>query len=429
VAAIEFDAHLEDLKQRFPETPDGIILKADVLRDGLRFSRELGEAGAWAISSSAFLGREDVVDQELGGSVQSVPNQLILEDDTRINVELDRSSPYAVQADGNEHHVLCRNDRPVATISFCPRPDFQGTLADGSPITVPLGQRAEHCVAVVHSVFCEYAKNGDPCAYCFLGHAVETADLAGLGPENAPRPRQSIEACAVAQKEIGIEHVVVSGGAFVKTPLEARSYAKTISALRQAVGPETRITAVCQAFEEDDWVALKNAGADRVQPNLEVWHDSLWPRIIPGKAKAVGKAEWIRRLELAVDIFGIGEVATSFVAGAGLAEPSGIRTSEDAIDSHLEGYESLLCSSIVPVFGFLTKARGTRYENAELPPTDFFLRLGWERTRLMREFDMYQHYSDGVDADFSCYKCVTHKTCQDYSRLMGLGGSGTEESE
>ena len=58
-----------------------------------------------------------------------------------------------------------------------------------------------------------------------------------------------------------------------------------------------------------------------------------------------------------------------------------------------------------------------------------FLRLGWERTRLMREFDMYQHYSDGIDADFSCYKCVTHKTCQDYPRLMGLSGSGAEDAE
>jgi hypothetical protein len=203
---------------------------------------------------------------------------------------------------------------------------------------------------------------------------------------------------------------------------------KTISALREAVGPATRITAVCQAFEEDDWVALKSAGASRVQPNLEVWHDDLWPRIIPGKAKAVGKAEWIERLELAVDVFGIGEVATSFVAGAGLAEPGGIRSFEDAVESHLEGYESLLCSSIVPVFGFLTKAKGTRYEGAELPPTDFFLRLGWERTRLMREFDMYQHYGDGIDADFSCYKCVTHKTCQDYPRLMGLAGSGAKET-
>jgi hypothetical protein len=214
----------------------------------------------------------------------------------------------------------------------------------------------------------------------------------------------------------------VSGGAFVDTALEVRSYVKTISALRAAVGPETRITAVCQAFDEAGWVALKNAGADRVQPNLEVWHDDLWPVVVPGKAKAIGKAEWIERLKLAVDVFGAGEVATNFVAGVEVAETDGIASPLEAVDSHREAYAHLLLHSIVPIFGFLTKARGTRYENAELPPTDFFLRLGWERTALMRDSRMFERYTSGVDSDFSCYKCVTHKTCQDYPRLMGLSG-------
>jgi hypothetical protein len=169
---------------------------------------------------------------------------------------------------------------------------------------------------------------------------------------------------------------------------------------------------------------LKLAGADRVQPNLEVWDDDLWPKIVPGKAKAIGKAEWIERLKLAVDVFGVGEVATNFVAGAELVDADGLRSPSEALNSHLESYEYLLRHSIVPIFGFLTKARGTKYENVELPSTDFFLRLGWERTQLMNDSGMFENYSSGIDSDFSCYKCVTHKTCQDYPRLMGLSGEG-----
>ena len=74
----------------------------------------------------------------------------------------------------------------------------------------------------------------------------------------------------------------------------------------------------------------------------------------------------------------------------------------------------------MPIFGFLTKGRGTKYESMQLPPTEFYLKLGWERTRLMEEFGMFRRYSGGIDADFSCYQCVTHKTCQDYPRLLGL---------
>jgi hypothetical protein len=422
LAEILLDSHLSELKQRFPETPESIILKADVLREGLRFTSDLAEIGKWAMPSQAFLSREDVPDAEFQGVALAVPNQLVLGDDTRINTELDRNSPYTVQRDGEERHVLCREGEPVTQVSFLARPDFAGTLSDGSPIAGPLGQRAEHCVAVVHSVFCEYAKNGDACSYCFLGNTIAGIDLSQLSPEKLPRPRQSIEACAVAAREIGIDHVVVSGGAFIDTSLEARSYAKTIATLREAVGPEARITAVCQAFDEEGWISLKNAGASRVQPNLEVWDDRLWTTIIPGKAKAVARAEWIERLKLAIDVFGVGEVATSFVAGVEVVDPDGLGGPGAAVDCHLEAYECLLHHSIVPIFGFLTKARGTKYENVELPSTDFFLRLGWERTRLMRESGMFKNFGSGVDSDFSCYQCVTHKICQDYPRLMGLSG-------
>ena len=419
MAEILLDAHLSELKQRFPETPDSIIVKADVLREGLRFTRDLAEIGKWALPSQAFLSREDVPDAQFQGVVLSVPNQLVLDDDTRINTELDRNSPYTIHSEGEGRHVLRRQGEPVTSVSFLTRPHFEEALANGSPIDGPLGQRAEHCVAVVHSVFCEYARNGDACSYCFLGNTLASLDSSRFSPEDVPRPRESIEACAIAAREIGIDHVVVSGGAFTNTSLEARSYAKTISALREAVGPEARITAVCQAFDEEGWISLKDAGASRVQPNLEVWDDDLWPTIIPGKAKAVEKAEWIERLKLAVDVFGVGEVATSFVAGVEVVDAAGVGGPAQAVDSHLEAYECLLRHSIVPIFGFLTKARGTKYESVELPLTDFFLRLGWERTRLMEESGMFKNFGTGVDSDFSCYQCVTHKTCQDYPRLMG----------
>jgi hypothetical protein len=413
------DTHLLGLKEQFPETPESIILKADVLREGVRYTEDLGEIGKWAIPSGAFLSREDVSETESLDFTLCVPNQMILEDDTRINVELDHTSSYTVRKEGEDGYALCRQDNPIAEVSFPRRPEFGRNLSDGSPIYDALGQRAEGCVAMVHSLFCEYAKNNDQCSFCFLGNTMAGLTLADISAEQLPTPTSSIEACALASEEIDIYHIVVSGGAFVKTPLEAKSYAKTISALRKAVGPKPRITAVCQAFDEAGWLSLKEAGASRVQPNLEVWDERLWPEIVPGKTKAVGKAEWIERLKAAVDIFGRGEVATNFVAGAEISSKE-FKGLDRIIDSHLEGYALLLSHDIVPIFGFLTKARGTKYASMALPPTEFYLKLGWERTRLMEEFGMFNRYSAGIDSDFSCYKCVTHKTCQDYPRLLQL---------
>lgn len=415
------DPHLQEQKQKFPETPDSIILKADVLREGVRYTRDLGEAGQWAMPSGAFLSREDVPHgEEPSDYVLCVPNQMILGDDTRINMELDRSSPYTIRKEAENGYVLCRNDEPVVEVSFIRRPEFKQALSDGSPIADALGQRAEGCIALVHSFFCEYAKDGDQCSFCFLGNTMAGLNLADISSSDLPAPSQSIEACALAAKEIDLWHVVVSGGAFKDTALEAKSYAKTVRAVRQVVGPKARIAVVCQAFDEQGWRQLKEAGADRVQPNLEVWDEKHWPAVVPGKTKAVGKKEWIERLKTAVDIFGPGQVATNFVAGAEAAAGVGFADFDQALESHLEGYAFLLSHDIVPIFGFLTKARGTKYENMELPPTEFYLKLGWERTKLMEEFGMYKWYGAGVDADFCCYKCVTHKTCQDYPRLLGL---------
>jgi hypothetical protein len=40
----------------------------------------------------------------------------------------------------------------------------------------------------------------------------------------------------------------------------------------------------------------------------------------------------------------------------------------------------------------------------------------------MEESGMFKNFGSGVDSDLSCYQCVTHKTCQDYPRWMGLSG-------
>lgn len=413
---VNFDLHLQKLKDRFPETPDSIILKADVLREGVRFTATLAEVATWAIPTNTFLTREDIPEDEACGAL-AAPNQITLPDDTRINLELDRNSPYSVQREGGRY-VLCRKNIPVTEVSFPPRPQFSSVLSDGSAVSDFLGQRTENCIAIVHLLFCEYSKNRDQCAFCILGNMMAGLTLSDVSAFLPQSRNKTMEACALATKEIKIRHAVVSGGSIIRTELEAKSYAKTISALRKALGPKARITAVCQAFDEKGWLLLKEAGADRVQPNLEVWPEHLWPQVVPGKMKAVGRQEWIRRLESALDVFGPGQVATNFVAGVELLSNNGFTSESEALDSHREAYEFLLDKAIVPIFGFLTKARGTRYEGMELPSTAFYLQLGWNRHRLMRESGMYDCFPGGNDADFSCYQCVAHKTGQDYRRLI-----------
>ena len=321
-------------------------------------------------------------------------------------------------------YVLCRHDQEITPISFTERPVL-GELTDGSPIARALGQRAEHCAAIVHTNFCEYGRDGEECAYCYLGNVQTPRTIESGDRMKGTNHRRALEACAAAAAQFRLDHVVVSGGAFIDTDKEVKSYVRTISALRKAVGPDTRITAVCQAFDESGWRALKEAGTSRVQPNLEVWDEDLWEKVIPGKASAIGRSVWLERLQQAVTVFGVGEVATSFVGGIEMCDSRISYTEDQALNAARDAYESLINLKIVPMFGMLTKARGTRYEHVELPATEYYLRLGWERTTQMMESGMFQHYTRGVDSDFACYKCVTHKTCQDYPRLMNANDNAS----
>ncbi len=42
-------SRIDELQARFPDTPRSIILKIDLLREGIRFTPALNEIGRWAI--------------------------------------------------------------------------------------------------------------------------------------------------------------------------------------------------------------------------------------------------------------------------------------------------------------------------------------------------------------------------------------------
>ncbi|MFQ5903801.1 MAG: hypothetical protein ACE5JO_08930 [Candidatus Binatia bacterium] len=46
---------LQELMERFPRTPRSIVLKADVLREGLRDTPDLRRIGQWALSSASIV--------------------------------------------------------------------------------------------------------------------------------------------------------------------------------------------------------------------------------------------------------------------------------------------------------------------------------------------------------------------------------------
>lgn len=241
-----------------------------------------------------------------------------------------------------------------------------------------------------------------------------------------PDPETLAEAVALAKQDITLKDLKICGGALYDIKKEAGFYKRALEAIVEQNGAPEEIQIFSQAFDEEDQRDLKSLGATNVLFNLEVWNERLWPALLPGKARAIGRGEWLRRLTKAVDIFGRGHVGCGFVGGFECAPRSGFLSQEEAFAGYVEAFETLLERGIVPWFTVWTAVPFVGgFEVDDPPPTEFYLRLGQKLHELMEKHGFYADLGFptlGVDPPtlgMYCYYCFSMTFSRDYPRLVG----------
>ena len=76
---------------------------------------------------------------------------------------------------------------------------------------------------------------------------------------------------------------------------------------------------VVQALPKDEVQRFQDAGVQIYHPNYEIWDERLFEIFCAGKARYIGREEWIRRILDAADVFGPENVIPNFVAGVEMA--------------------------------------------------------------------------------------------------------------
>jgi hypothetical protein len=107
---------------------------------------------------------------------------------------------------------------------------------------------------------------------------------------------------------------------------------------------------VVQALPKNEVQRLHDAGVQIYHPNFEIWDKRLFERYCPGKARYIGRDEWVRRILDAASVFGPERVIPNFVAGVEMALPCGFTTIDEAIDSTAEGLEFFMSQGVSPRF-------------------------------------------------------------------------------
>jgi len=407
------------LKESFPDVPESILIKTDVIRHGVCYSDDLTRIARWALPQTHLIFEWDHEDrhgpEDVTEGWTTYPQVFCLPDGTTVMIMLDSTSPYEIRYMGDGQYALFCDGSLVTQVYFTPRPGwFTRRTRDGSLMCKVAGGNGECVFGVINFNYCEYFTDEEQCRYCTIVPTMERSRELGMGRLPAKVLDRIVETFNAASEEGGIEHLCISGGSYLDRRKEADLYIQLVKAIRDAEGYKegTPFLLATQAFDEEDAKRLYEAGEGSVYASwaMETWEESLWPQVVPGKSRHVGRGKWLELLCGAVEIFGRGEVASNFVAGVEMAPENGFKTEEEALESTLAGFEWLLKHDIRPAYSMWTVAPGSLYDELQAPSTSYYVKLGMAWNALNRKYDMPEPRT-------GCYKCMCYTTYRDFLRL------------
>lgn len=418
--------YLEKLFEDFPNTPEHIILHADILRRGMKLNEDLKQAGKESCQTGIASKLQNVVLNEK----DLPPSQFHFKsDETTVDIKVNNKSPYAIKdVGGKKYHLYC-GTKDFGEVRFTKRPKYADKkTSDGQECQYILMQRGSFCLLVSPIDICAYFKKNEACKYCVLSPAMEIL-LKQNEIKAIPNYNTIAEAIEIAcAEDVKLKDLKLSGGALYNTKNEAKYYKKCLETILERIDPPEEITILSQAFDKEDQKDLREIGATNVIFNLEVWDERLWSELLPGKARSIGREEWIKRLEDAVEVFGRGHVGSSFVGGFECAPRPGFLTQQEAFNSYLTAFDTLLEKGIVPWFTVWTPHPLVGgFKEKDPPDTKWYLQLGEKLHELLEKHDMYKDLGFpryGVNPPtlgLYCYYCYSMQFTRDYPRLINRG--------
>lgn len=400
---------LSRLMEQYPSLPASVTLKTALLSLGVRFDPLLIEAAKTALPDFRPYKLPD-------GSSVKVPYLMILENGSLVRLRCKEESPFRIAREGDSFRLLDEGESSVR-FTFAGLPAWHGqTTSDGTPLTdCGLNQHGDMMVLNLAPA-CEYwsttregfatvegvAKRSYRCAFC--GYGLPDDRSRALGQEqNQPEIPSNVLQRAVEAVRMGVEagarHLYLTGGSMTDPKLETERYLEVVRGIRKA-SEGIYLAVGSQALPPERLSEVKEAGADGVCFNLEVWDRNVWERVCPGKARFFGRKMWEESLLEAVNIFGEGNVYSAFVIGAEMVLDNALADPEEALQSNIEGVRWLLSHGINPILSLFWPFVGTDMERAKGPDLHFLLSL------YSAAHDVRRELNKPFPGNMACKRCL-----------------------
>ncbi len=352
--------------REFEDIPMEAVFKEDMLRQGIWFDDQvLAPDSDYARKSYFIFSFDRTPLNEMDGAQRvQAPEEIRITGGEQglspfvVSVRLNPESPYVVSEKPGEQEAweICLSGRPVGEVSFAPTPPYYGqSTADGTPL-VEVAPSIEWGYLLYLTVFrmCQYFGHGEECQFCDINNNFRQ-QREDERIYNAVKPLDRVmEALEVVEQTRNSSLAYTLTGGSITSDLlgetETDYYVKYAEAIEARFPGRWIGKMVVQALPLDDVRRIADAGIRVYHPNYEIWDPKLFDVVCPGKARHVGRSEWIDRILASVELFDPYCVIPNFVAGVEMAAPHGFRTEEEAWASTGEGLEFFMSRGVLPRF-------------------------------------------------------------------------------
>lgn len=392
------------LRERFPELPELILWKAELMFGGLRYTEALTRAVEDGAAPNFYPYRK----KNASGLAQSVPvpylfdlggkavARIRVDDNAKLEVRRDDGGRYSlwVPDDGVDGGM-----RELLDVTFVRKHGWSGfRTADGLDAFGAGAEQLGDMIVVNVAPGCEYftargpAGHSQKCSFCAYGRFDKRSNVLGqkqgeiVLDELIPRRIEAVMRAAAADPNAG--HVYITGGSVLDPVQEVERFLPVVEAVRRGVGDRLRVTIGSGAVDAPGSKQFRDAGADSACYNLEVWDADTFAACCPGKSAHVGRQRWIDGLLGAVEAFGHGNVGSAHVAGLELLPPGPGMSHDAFLASVLEGAAFMLDHGIHAVHSPLWPIDGTAYGVVDGIPPHLYVQLEHElyKQRAARRF-------------------------------------------
>ena len=243
-----------------------------------------------------------------------VPTEILLPGGIVSKLHIRSDSPYKLGYDKGTLYIV-KNEKCLSEAMFLKRPTFWNFKTRSGKDTKCIAQ-IYGLNALNFNIFsgCEFHNVGLGCKFCSVKSTVDSDSMITVHKEI----EDLVDVCEYATKYDKPKYLIMTGGSYVNREIEWQRNIAILHAIREKLPWNNEIKGNVSFLPPKNIKALKDLYDLKVENpsfNIEVWPETNFRRICPGKSKYVGFHHIVKSLLYLRDIYGAGRVWSNFVAG------------------------------------------------------------------------------------------------------------------